>query len=181
MGGNFSYDDKELKRLFEALEPKQRIAAFKGAFRREATRVKKAATANLRAKMASTRELEKGIRGVVFKRVAGFKVTIAPKAARRGRGKERGMYASRRGKGVPKPVLLFAESGTQERYKRIKGGRLSRNVRRVLGKKGTRTGRMPRLAFMEETLDQMKGGVTESLKEQITNNVIRTAKRYGCK
>lgn len=162
MAGNIDYDDKNLQRLFAELEPKRRLQAIKGGFRREANQVSKTAINNLRSSIQSGKDLEKGIRAVVFKRKAGFRVTVGTKkAGKNGKG-EAGFHTNRQG--LKKPVLIWAESGTVERKT-----------------KKHRTGRMKRYGFMEQTLNGARDTVTTNIREMVTDNVQQVAKRYGCK
>ena len=81
------YDDTQLQKLFTEMDVKHRKRALKGAFRREANQVRRTAINNLRSSLHSNRDLEKGIRAIVFKKAAGFRVTIGTKKANRKTGK----------------------------------------------------------------------------------------------
>lgn len=167
----FTYDDSNLERLFAELDPKQRLKALKGGFRRTANEVRKIAVGNLRASgLHSNRQLEKGIRALVFKRKAGFRVTIGTKAPTKklNTRDKAAMHTNRRGK--TKPILVWAEGGTAPRRQKIR-----------IGRWGRRTGLMPRYAFMEKTLEEVRGSVTEKLHAQIRENVQKVALKYGCR
>ncbi|MCM1022413.1 MAG: hypothetical protein NC403_09450 [Muribaculaceae bacterium] len=165
------YDDRELQRLFAELDERHRLRALKGAFRREANQVRKTAINNLRGSIRSDRDLERGIRAIVFKRKAGFRVTIGTKKAGKS-GKEYGFHTNRRG--LKKPVLIWAEAGTEKRYTKTK----TKIFRRL--RKGHYTGRMKRYGFMRQTLQQVRESVTEGLHNEIVNNITKVAKKYGC-
>lgn len=172
------YDDSNLRKLFAAMTPEQRLKALKGAFRRDATHVRRVAVNNLRSSLHGDAQLEKGIRAIVFKRKAGFRVTIGTKRAnKKGKG-ERGYYISRSRRGKPgatgKPVLIWAEEGTDSRRTKSK----TRVFTRL--RKGHSTGRMKRYGFMRKTLSEVQDGVTVSLQNEIIDNVQKTAKKYGC-
>ena len=49
MARTIDYNDENLQRLFAELEPKRRLQAIKGGFRREANQVRKTAINNLRS------------------------------------------------------------------------------------------------------------------------------------
>lgn len=87
------YDDTQLQKLFTEMDVKHRKRALKGAFRREANQVRRTAINNLRSSLHSNRNLEKGIRAIVFKKAAGFRVTIGTKKANRKTGKGEKRYA----------------------------------------------------------------------------------------
>lgn len=166
MAQDISYDDTNLQRLFAEMAPKQRAKALRGAFRRAANQVRKAALENLRSSIRSDKDLERGVRTVVYKRVAGFKVTVGTKKGKLGRG---GYGYHKNRQGLEKPVLIWAEDGTASRS--TKGiGRVKRS-----------TGRMKRYGFMHKTLEQTKGNITSTLHNEIRDNVQKVAKKYGCK
>lgn len=165
------YDDSRLKALIEALDERQRIKAFRGALRRLAGKVRKAAAANLRAsKLGNAEKMDKAIRATVWKRRAGFKVTVAPK--RGGRTIRQGFHTNRRRE--IKPIPLWAAAGTNARKTKSKTRFWTRS------RKGHSTGRMKRYGFMTKTKSQVEGSVTSELKESIVKSVKRIAKKYGC-
>lgn len=175
MSGTVEYDDGNLQRLFAELEPKRRAQALRGGFRKAANNVRKKAVANLRSSSIRTdKDMEKGIRSSVFKRKAGFRVTIGTKkAGKNGKG-ESGMHLNRRG--LKKPVLIWAEMGTAQRKTKSSGGRRAARYRAAHN-----TGRMPRYGFMEKTRNQVRDTVTEDMHRQVAENIERIAKKYGCK
>lgn len=180
MSDSFTYDDSNLQRMFAALRPEQRLKALKGAFRREANRVRKVAVNNLRASINGDKLLEQGIRAIVFKKKAGFRVTIGTKAASKKTGKgERGYYISRRRRGKPgatgKPVLIWAEEGTADRHTKSRTRVFTRS------RKGHPTGRMKRYGFMTKALSEVRDSVTDNIHNEVVNQVIKTAQKYGCK
>lgn len=166
------YDDSNLERLFTAMEPKRRLKALKGAFRREANRVRKTAVNNLRGSIRSDKDLENGVRALVFKRKAGFRVTIGTRKASKNGNGERGMHLNRRG--LKKPVLIWAEGGTADRRTKSKTRIFKRS------RKGHSTGRMRRYGFMAKTLTQVRDSVTDDLHKEVINSITKEAKKYGC-
>ena len=173
MSGSVSYDDKNLQQLFADMEPKRRLQAIKGGFRKEANQVRKTAINNLRSSIRSDRALEKGVRAIVFKQKAGFRVTIGTKRAnKRGKG-EAGYHTNRQG--LKKPVLIWAEDGAAE------GGTKDRKTRGKGKRSAHRTGRMTRYGFMEQTLNGVRDTVTANIHNMVTDNVEKIAAKYGCK
>lgn len=174
MASDISYDCRNLQRLFEELTPKRRAQAIKGALRRAANTIRRVAVNNLRSSLNSNRDLERGVRAMVWKRQAGFRVTVGPKAASRKTGKgERGYHTNRRG--LKKPVLMWAEDGTDSRRTKSKTRIFTRS------RKGHSTGRMKRYGFMARTKSETAANVTSMLHTEIINNVKRVARKYGCK
>ncbi len=174
MASDISYDCRNLQRLFEELTPKRRAQAIKGALRRAANTIRRVAVNNLRSSLNSNRDLERGVRAIVWKRQAGFRVTVGPKAASRKTGKgERGYHTNRRG--LKKPVLMWAEDGTDSRRTKSKTRIFTRS------RKGHSTGRMKRYGFMARNKSETEANVTSMLHTEIINNVKRVAKKYGCK
>lgn len=176
MARTIDYNDENLQRLFAELEPKRRLQAIKGGFRREANQVRKTAINNLRSSIQSNKDLEKGVRAIVFKRKAGFRVTVGTKrAGKNGKG-EAGFHTNRQG--LKKPVLIWAEEGTAERKTKPKQGTRRRAARL---RASHRTGRMKRYGFMAQTLTGVRDTVTANIHKMVTENVEQVAKKYGCK
>lgn len=174
MSREIDYDDRNLQQLFAELEPKRRLQAIKGGFRREANQVRKTAINNLRSSLHSNKDLEKGVRTIVFKRKAGFRVTVGTKrAGKNGKG-EAGFHTNRQG--LKKPVLIWAEDGTQERKTKGNGGKRAMRMRSA-----HRTGRMKRYGFMTQTLNGVRDTVTSNIRDMVMENVEQVAKKYGCK
>lgn len=169
-------DDEKLFKLFEALDPKQRKKAIKGALTRAGSKLRKAAVENLKSKLPKAgKEMAKGIRRVNYKDKIGFRVTIGTKKRKKGsKGPDYGYYTNSRG--LTKPVLIWAEGGTDKRD--TKTGSSWRGSRRK--RRGHYTGRMPRYGFMEKTKTEMAPKVEAMLKEEINLNIQRIAKKYGC-
>lgn len=172
------YDDRNLQQLFVELEPKRRLQAIKGAYRKEANRVKKVAINNLRSSgLRSSKDMEKGIRAIVFKKKAGFRVTVGTKKAnKKGKG-EYGYHTNRQG--LKKPVLIWAELGTAERQTKASGGLFFRRAARK--RKSHRTGRMKRYGFMAQTKASVSSEVTENIRKNIVESVHKVSQKYGAK
>lgn len=184
-----TYDDSNLQKLFAELGEKERLRAIKGAFRREANVVRKTAIGNLRKGLNSNRDLEDGIWITIFKKKPGFSVSIADKVKKhRYFGKRKGnrRYSSRthtvqesckhtNRRGLDLPILIWAEPGTDERHTRQPPSYWDR------GHKAHSTGRMPKIGFMETTLEETRDRVTEEIHDEIRKQVTRIAKKYGCK
>ncbi len=167
------YDDSKLRGLFSEMDVKLRLKSLKGAFRREANKVRRTAINNLRADLDSNRDLEKGIRAIVFKRQAGFRVTVGTKRANKNGKGERGFHVNRQG--LKKPVLIWAENGTKERTTKTK------TKVYIRARKGHSTGRMKRYGFMRQTQTDVRESVENDLRNEIRENVVRIANKYGCK
>lgn len=169
------YNDRKLRRLFAALDPTGRKKVIKGACRKVGNEVRKVAVNNLRASgLNHAEEMSEGVRAVVFKREAGFRVTVASrKANKRGKG-EKGMHRNRYGN--KKPVLVWAEIGTRWR-KSKKDTRYSVGGKWVTGR--TR-GYMKRYGFISKTKGQVEHSVGHRLKDEIATKVTQIAKKYGC-
>lgn len=190
MAATMQYDDGDLQRLFAEMDTKKRLKALKGAFRREANKVRKTAVTNLRNSIRSDKDLERGIRAEVLKRKAGFRVTIGAKVMKgRYKGKRNGVRRYGRAKstwtnfsyhtnrqGKEKPVLIWAEAGTKWRK--------SKKATRYLVGGKWRTGRtrgfMKRYGFMDKTAAAVRDSVTNDLHNELANSVTKVAKKYGC-
>lgn len=177
MAEEVQYNDRNLQQLFAEMEPKRRLQALKGGFRKEANQIRKTAINNLRGSgIRSDKDLEKGIRAIVFRRKAGFRVTVGTKqAGKNGKG-EAGYHTNRQG--LKKPILIWAEMGTDERRTKSKQGTRLRADRK---RSAHRTGSMRRYGYMEKTLNGVRDTVTDDLHKLVTENVEKIAKKYGCK
>ena len=157
------YDDKKLQHMFRDLSPEHRLKAFRSAFRRQANKVRKVAVNNVRASLRSDRDLERGVRALVFKRkAAGFRVTVGTKRNKKS-GKEYGMHTNRQG--LKKPVLIWADKGPK--WRKTNKGKRSR-------------GFMRRYGFIQKTKEDVEGSVTEELRREIIESVHKIAEKYGC-
>lgn len=166
MAREIEYDDSNLQQLFAELEPKRRVQALRGGYRRMANRVRKVAIEHLRSSIRSDRDLEKGIRTIVFKKVVGFRLTVGTKFGKNGKG-EAGFHNNRQG--MKKPVLIWAEDGTDSRN--TKHGRRAAHF----------TGYMRAYGFMHATARETRGTITEEMRENLVKSITQTAKRYGGK
>ena len=159
-------DVDKLEKMFHDLEPKRRMQAIKGAFRKAAKKVKDQAVRNLRqSDFRSNKDLEKGIRPVVGKKKAGFRVTIGTKKTNK---KGSGWHTNRRGQTLP--ILIWMEKGTKDRYTKTKANRK---------RKGHFTGNIKAQGFMELTKHDMKDRITDDLKDALEESIIKTVKKYG--
>ena len=160
----FYYDDSRLMQMFEALEPKRRATALRGAFRQAAQELRKKVLTNLRQSgLGGGKAVERGVRAVVWKRSLGFRVTIGTKKRKVDYS---GLSSSERRSKAYKEKLaivpLWAEGGTHDRQRRG----------------GGRTGAMPAYLFMEKT-KASQPQMEETLKRKIVENIEKTAKKYG--
>lgn len=176
MARDINYDDRNLQRLFADMEPKRRLQAIKGGFRKEANLVRKTAINNLRNSIRTDKDLEKGVRAIVFKRKAGFRVTVGTKKANKSGKGEAGFHTNRQG--LKKPVLIWAEEGTDERRTKPKQGTRRRASRL---RASHRTGRMRRYGFMAQTLRSVRDTVTDNVHKMVNENIEKIANKYGCK
>lgn len=173
MSVNLKYDDTKLRAMYAELEQPQRLKVLKGAFRREANTVRKAAINNLRHSIRADKDMTKGVRAIVFKRKAGFRVTVGTKRANKNGKGEAGYHTNRQG--LKKPILIWAEDGTEQRRTKTKTKIYTR------ARKGHPTGRMQRYAFMDKTRRETLSKVTDNLHNEIAESVVRIANKYGCK
>lgn len=167
-----SFDDSRLFKAFEELEPKRRLQAIRGGIRKTGNRVRKKAVSNLRSTgIRTSRDLERGVRLVVYrKKAAGFRVTVGTKKGS-GRKKAQGYHTNRRG--LQKPVLIWWEGGTGRRFTKSKTRVFTRK------KKGHYTGIIKPRLFMEQTLAQTRDSVTNEMHDMIRESVQKVIRKYG--
>lgn len=168
-----NYDDTKLMQLFRELGPEGRKKALRGAMSRGANRLRKAAVENLAlSNLKVTPEALKGVRRAVYRKRLGFRITIG---SRDRRGKGSGVWGIvKNSKGKEKPILMWAEGGTD--FRRTKRGFLFKGSRRAHS-----TGRMGEYGFMKRTREDALPGIEEQMRKDIVASVERIAKRYGCR
>ena len=184
MAKTLEYDDTQLRQLFAEMDEKQRAKAMKGAFRSTANLLRRTAVANLRSDLHSGKDLEKGVRALVFKQKLGFRVTVGTVLRK---SKDRTRIVAKKGfhlnrAGLEKPVLIWAEDGTKER--RLKGSRGSHRTKTGFRKRylfnGAFRGRMPAYQFIVKANQQVGPQINQTLQESFRASVEKTAKKYGC-
>ncbi len=153
--------DQSFGSVYKALDLKAQRKAMRSAMRRESNRLRKKAVENLRGSgigPGTKHNLSKGIRARVYpeKYGAGFMVTVKPHKANRRTGQgEASMHTNRQG--LKKPVLSWAEEGTDLRRTKTKTKIFTRK------RKGHATGRMRRYGFMRKTDNQAEQIVEKNL------------------
>lgn len=164
-------DTRRLWEMLQELEPKRQAQALRGGIRRAASEVRRAAVRNLKGSgLNAPAEVQKGIRTVVYKRIAGFKVTVGTKKRRATSyaGMSRGEANKAKARNRLPIVPLWAEGGTVER--RTGGGWFSR---------GKRRGRMPAYGFMEKTKRETGDSVAATIGRNMESNIEKTVRKYG--
>lgn len=161
--------------MFESFGEKQRRTAMRGAFRAAASNVRAGAVKELRSSgLRSNRDVEKGIRVVVYKKALGFKVTVGTKKRRVNYGSKTGRELTEaRRKERLRIVPLWAEGGTAERRTTRSGSFCGISWKRK--GKGRRTGAMPAFRFMEKAKGTALQTASEDLQRQMVSYVEKTA------
>lgn len=167
-----TFDDSRLAKALSELEPKRIKQALRGGIRKTGQTVRKTAISNLKQTGIRTdRDLTRGVRLVLYKKDAvGFRVTVGTKKAS-GKKKAQGYHLNRRGQ--EKPILIWWESGTKNRFTKSK----TKVFRRK--KSGHFTGRIVARRFMETTLNQVAPGVTQTMHDMIRESIRKTVDKYG--
>lgn len=145
--------DEPFADVLKALDMKAMRRAMRGAMLREGNRLRRAAAANLGSSgigHGTRQRLARGIRVRVFpeRYGAGFMLSVKPR-------KRKGYHKNRAGK--EKPVLMWAEDGTDLRRTKTRTRAFARKRR------GHETGRMRRYGFMARTERQEAGKVESEL------------------
>ncbi len=166
--------------VWKALDMKEQRKAMRGAMRKEAMNVKKAAQAAMDTSGLG-RGTKQRVRKSIYMRVypsrygLGFMASVVPHG-------KRGIHTNRFGK--QKPVAMWAEDGTANRNvgKRKRGwrvitrtGRKGRNYERS----GHSTGKMRSYDFMKKAEEQTAPGVENRLFENLEQNVEKAARAKG--
>lgn len=163
------YDDTNLQKLFADMTPAKRKAALKNAFLREAKNVRKTAIGYLRqapkqnGTVDVSKEMERGVKAKVWKKGAGFSVTLL------GGGK-------RKSKNIAgKPLDVFFNGGTKKRRTKT----VTKFFKRQ--KRGHETGSLMAAHFMEKTKEETDKRVTDDLHGEIRKKFTEIAKKHGAK
>lgn len=191
MSRSITYDDRQLRDLFAQMDEKQRAKSLRGAFQATAGILRRAAVSNLRESIRSTRELEKGVRALVFKERLGFRVTVGTTIRRtkdrHGWQGVHGFYANRQVRKKPskyavRPVLIWAEDGTAVR--RWKGQRekhqTNSGTREHYMYNGAFRGRMRAYRFLDRANQRVGTQINQLLQTNYRSSVEKVAKKYGC-
>lgn len=149
--------EQSITDLLNALDVKEQRKALRSAMRKEGNRLKKKAGSILSSKgLRHGTEVAKSLRVRVYpaKYKAGFMVTAKPR-------RKQGYHKNARGK--EKPVAMWAEEGTNARYKR--------------NKKQSRTGTMGAYRFLAETQSRSGAEVENALWADFQKNLDKALKK----
>lgn len=159
------YNADELRALMKQLSRRELKKSLKAAYRREAADLRDMATASLRSSglqvQGDSSDWEEGVRTFIYTGGGGFMVTVKPHG-----NVGKGIHTNRYGR--QKPVLMWAEEGTQSR--KTVGRR---------GRKGHDTGSMPGYHFLTRIESQMRSHVEATIGGQLDIEVRKTAKKCG--
>lgn len=155
--------DKACLDMMNAFDARQLRNTLKSAYRKEAKKVRQIAQASLAATgMRNAAKMTSGVLYYVYSRGGGFAVTV-----KYGRRAKKAVYTNSRGQ--TKPVQMWADEGTGQRYTKRRGW-----------KAGHYTGSMPAYHFMQEA-EQKSGFVEADLWKEIEAAVDRRAQKLGLK
>lgn len=190
------YTGSEWQYLLKQMDGKEIKKSLRSAIRAEAKKAQKIAQDKLAATdlqvQGNTADWKKGIRTYIYNpnKATGFMVTVKARAVNRKTGKgEKSMHQNR--KGFKKPVLMWAEEGTQPRKrggKRVKANDAHNTAKaqgRIGGawhyirKNGIKTGRMKPYRFLEQATPEMFQAVEAGLTPEIGKAVENVARKCG--
>jgi len=121
----------------------------------------------LRSVRRSNRALEKGVRAIVYRKTAGFRVTVGTS----GRGPGAKGYYWSKGNRREVPVLCWTDTGTDMRFTRGTARRSAHH-----------TGRLDPPGMIIDNAVRAKGDeVTRDVMDGIERSCLRAAMRYGCR
>ena len=152
----FTYDISQLEKMFAEMSDKERRKALRGSMRLAGRKLKKEAEKIAGLKMKPSKKVSKGIRVVVYKKVIGVRVTVAPPKRKKKTG-----------------LAFYMEIGTKPR----KYYSTFRNPRR----KAHPTGVFSPRPFMEETKNRVAPKMTKEMTDSVIEHIQKIARKYGCK
>ena len=170
--------------------------ALKRSYRAEAKKALGIARRQLRASglqvQGNQGDWDKGIRSHIYSKGGGFMLTVkARRANSKGKG-EKSMHQNR--KGFKKPVLMWAEEGTQKRLSKssnwryehsgswklwARHGGATRPRKRKVRTGGLNRGRMRAYGFLEKATPEMFQTVEADLGVEVDTAVEKVAKKCG--
>lgn len=190
------YIGKEWAQLAKELTPKQMRNALKRSYRAEAKKALSMARKQLRISglrvKGNKADWDKGIRSHIYSKGGGFMLTVkARKVNSKGKG-EKSMHQNR--KGFKKPVLMWAEDGTDRRTSKYSSWRYESSGnwkhwarhgasykprKRRVGINGVNRGSMPAYGFLERATPEMFQTVETDLGVEVSAAVGKVAKKCG--
>lgn len=171
------YNGSEWRNLLNQMNGKQIKKSLRGAVRAEARKAQKIAQQQLEVSglqvKGNAADWKKGIRTRIYpdNKGLGFLVTVKARAASRNGNTEKSMHKNRFG--LKKPILMWAEEGTDARKTKTKTKFFVRQ------KKAHRTGRMKPYGFIERATPEMFKTVEENLTPEVEKAVTKVAKKCG--
>lgn len=186
-------DGKDLATLAKELTPRQLRNALKRSYRAEAKKVLGIARRHLHASKLKVKgnksDWDKGIRSHIYSKGGGFLITVkAHRSTLKGEG-EKSMHENR--KGFKKPILMWAEEGTNYRQRGGKKVRVKHGIygthrsgktrywTETIRKNGIPTKRMPAYRFLDKATPEMNSTVEVDLGKEVGVAVDKVAKKCG--
>lgn len=186
-------DGKDLATLAKELTPRQLRNALKRSYRAEAKKVLGIARRHLHASKLKVKgnksDWDKGIRSHIYSKGGGFLITVkAHRSNLKGEG-EKSMHENR--KGFKKPILMWAEEGTNYRQRGGKKVRVKHGIygthrsgktrywTETIRKNGIPTKRMPAYRFLDKATPEMNSTVEADLGKEVGVAVDKVAKKCG--
>ncbi len=186
-------DGKDLATLAKELTPRQLRNALKRSYRAEAKKVLGIARKHLHASKLKVKgnksDWDKGIRSHIYSKGGGFLITVkAHRSNLKGEG-EKSMHENR--KGFKKPILMWAEEGTNYRQRGGKKVRVKHGIygthrsgktrywTETIRKNGIPTKRMPAYRFLDKATPEMNSTVETDLGKEVGVAVDKVAKKCG--
>lgn len=196
MATDIVYTGKEWDDLLRGFSKRQIRNTLKRSYRKVGNGAKKIAAKKLSSSglevKGSRADWEKGIRLYVYSKGGGFMLTVKARAAKKNGSGELSMHTNR--KGFKKPVLMWAEEGTQERFAKptkfryewtghqklwARHGAAYKPKRRKIAIAGRKRGQMPAYDFMKKSEPEAFRYVEGSLVKELETATVKVAKKAG--
>lgn len=190
------YDGKEWTQLAKELTPRQMRNALRQSYRAEAKKALSIARKHLHKSglkvEGNKSDWDKGIRSHIYSKGGGFMLTVkARRANSKGKG-EKSMHQTR--KGFKKPILMWAEEGTEMRKAKATRWRYEfsgnwklwarhgsgyRPKKKKVYSDGQDRGRMKAYGFLDKATPEMFQSVESDLGMEVNAAVEKVAKKCG--
>jgi len=192
MAQSIEYTGKEWNELLKGFSQKQLRNTLKRSYRKVGQSARKVAVAKLHASGLSVKgnqsDWDKGIRLHIYSKGGGFLITVKERHGKQ----EKSMHTNR--KGFKKPILMWAEDGTEMRYAKptkwhyvwsgsyklaSRHGGAYRPRKKRVADAGLKRGQMPKKEFLQQAEPGMFRVVETDLGKELETATVKVAKKCG--
>ena len=195
MSSIYEYTGTEWKELYKEFDARKMKNTLKRAYRKVGGEARKIAVAQLGRSglnvLGNKSDWNKGIRLHIYSKGGGFMLTVKERHSKNS-ANEKSMHKNRRG--FKKPILMWAEDGTDERFAKAtkfryewsgsdklfaRHGTQYKRRKKKIPLNGLKRGRMPEYGFLEKSEGEMFRLVERNLGHEVETATYNIAKKAG--